>query len=172
VDYLGVDFNGTFISSLRRRHVPCVKMSVLDGDPIETEYSLMMGSLYQFIPGHKTLVDRILQRTARFIIAEPVKNYAGSRHWMIRQLAHVLNDPGDGVKRCRFSPASFREFLMKNYEDRLAAYIEGDIEHIAVLKGDRDFVGKPAESKRVGRPEDRARQRQPMPAGTHGQTER
>jgi hypothetical protein len=115
--------------------VPCQIFNVRDAEPMVADYSLMMGSLYQFIPTHVELVDRILRHTKRFIISEPVRNHAESRNWFIRRAAYLLNNPGDGIKSDRFTPASFREFLA-NYADRIVTCLEGDVEITVVLNGD------------------------------------
>lgn len=135
IDYLGLDFNDRFVSVLRKRGVPCLKLDILMSDAIVADYSLMMGSLYQFIPRHKELVDKILMRAKRFVISEPVRNNTESQHWLIRKLAYSLNDPGDGTKRYRFTEESFRDFLA-NYEDRIVTVVPGEIEMTVVLRGD------------------------------------
>ena len=135
VEYLGLDFNEGFVSTLQARGVPCRAVDIRRGEPVRAEYSLMMGSLYQFFPCHRALVDRVLSSTSRFIISEPLKNHAGSRLWLVRQLAHALNDPGDGVKRHRFTAPSFGEFLAP-YETRVVTCVPGEIETVVVLRGD------------------------------------
>jgi len=135
VEYLGLDFNEGFVSALRARGVPCRVANMLAAEPVSAEYSVMMGSLYQFFPCHTALVDKVLSSTSRFIISEPLKNHAGSRHWLVRKLADALNDPGDGVKKNRFTPASFREFLAA-YEPRIVTYVPGEVDTVVVLRGD------------------------------------
>ena len=135
VEYLGLDFNAGFIAALRARGVPCRAVDIARAPPVPAEYSLMMGSLYQFFPLHRALVDKVLSATGRFIICEPLKNHAASPHWLLRTLAHALNDPGDGVKRYRFTAPSFGEFLAP-YEPRIVTCLPGEIETVVVLKGD------------------------------------
>ncbi|MBI1745369.1 MAG: hypothetical protein HYR55_02135 [Acidobacteria bacterium] len=138
VAYLGLDFNEQFIARLRdQRGVPCQVMNICVDEPVPADFSLMMASLYQFIPAHKALIDKILAYSKRFILVEPVRNNTESSCWFIRKLAYLLNDPGDGMKPHRFTPASFKAFL-ENYKDRLITLIEGDVEIVAVLKGDLD----------------------------------
>ncbi len=141
VEYLGLDFNERFVSALRARGVPCRAVNILHAEPVRAEYSVMMGSLYQFFPFHQALVDKVLSCTNRFIICEPLKNHAGSKHWLVRTLAHALNNPGDGVKRYRFTPASFQEFLAP-YETRIVTYEPGEVETVVVLRGDLEAGGE------------------------------
>jgi len=135
IDYLGLDFNDRFISTLRSNGVPCRKFNILESQPLDADYGLLMGSLYQFIPDHATIVDKILAHTNHLIISEPVKSRTESRNLLVRKLAYWLNDPGDGTKRYRFTSESFRDFV-NNYQQRLENYIEGPIDVIAVLRGD------------------------------------
>lgn len=135
IEYLGLDFNERFISAIRTRGVPCQTLNIRDAKPVVADYSLMMGSLYQFIPTHIGLVDKILRFTKRFIISEPIKNHAESANWLIQRAAYSLNNPGDGIKRYRFTPQSFREFLA-NYDHRVVNCLEGEVEFVAMLKGD------------------------------------
>jgi len=134
IDYLGVDFNERFLSAIRNRSVPCQKLNIREADPVVADYSLMMGSLYQFIPTHVELVDKILRHSKRFIIAEPVKNHAQSTNWLVQRAAYLLNNPGDGIKKDRFTPQSFRDFLAK-YKDLIVTCVEGDPEIVVVLRG-------------------------------------
>ena len=134
LEYLGLDFNDRFISALHTRGVPCRTFNIREGEPLVSDYSLLMGSLYQFIPDHVELVNKVLRYTKRLIISEPVKNHAESGNWLIRKLAYLLNNPGDGVKRYRFTQESFKEFLA-NFEGRIVTCVEGEMECVVVLRG-------------------------------------
>ena len=136
VDYLGLDFNSRFIPALQKKGVPCKYFNLLTDSSIDADYSLMMASLYQFIPEHGKIVDKILPSTSLLIISEPVKNLAQSQSSLARKLANWLNNPGDGQKKYRFTSRSFKEFIQK-YEDRVVEYVQGEIEDIVVLRGDR-----------------------------------
>ena len=107
--------------------------------PVQTDYAVMMGSLYQFIPYHRAAVERILSGCSFLIVVEPIANLGGSSTRWVRRLAALLNNPGDGVKEHRFSRDTFARFLREDLGTRIVRLEEWNMETLAVLRGDRPF---------------------------------
>jgi len=95
VDYLGLDINPLFLDYARKKGVS-VRRFDLWKDPIPSaEIVVMQGSLSQFIPHHRQILERLLAAArGRLIVAEPVRNLAASKNPIIAYLAKRLSDPG------------------------------------------------------------------------------
>ena len=137
VHYLGLDFNAHFLRRLERLNIEARPFDLKADPPVPSDYAVMMGSLYQFIPDHRTAVERILSACGYFVIVEPVANMGNARSWWKRQLAASLNNPGDGVKTHRFSRDTFEAFAHESFAGRVERLEHWDMESLLVLRGDR-----------------------------------
>ena len=78
----------------------------------EADVVVMQSSLYQFIPDHSQIVEKLLRAArTRLIIAEPIQNWATSSSRLIKGLSNCLTNPGTGLVPHRFN----REKLEKLY---------------------------------------------------------
>lgn len=91
----------------------------LKTDPIPpADYIILQASLYQFIPEHKKIVDKLLNKAQKkVIISEPIINLSTSSNPVIKFLAKKSADPGNGEKALRFCENSLDEFMHSNYTE-------------------------------------------------------
>lgn len=112
VRYLGLDFNPYFVKAAREKGIDARIFDIYKDEVPPADYLLMLGSLYQFIPQHQQVIEKLLRSKCKYlIISEAVRNYAHSRSKIVAALARMLNNPGDGVKKYRFTPDTFKEAL-------------------------------------------------------------
>lgn len=112
VKYTGLDYNQTFVDNARSRGL---QADVCDParDPIApADYVVMQSSLYQFMPGHVSVLQSMLNAAKKYvIISECLKSYSQSSNPLLSALGRRLNNPGDGFKTLRFDFDSFQEML-------------------------------------------------------------
>jgi hypothetical protein len=138
IRYSGGDINDVFLKHARRRNLPIVALDLLvDSIPV-ADYVVIQASLYQFIPGHARVIERLLCSARRtLIVAEPVVNLASSSSSWVRWLAQRSANPGDGHKAARFDEASLDAALRGDFADRIesSATIAGGRERLYCLRG-------------------------------------
>ena len=93
----------------------------------------MQGSLYQFIPNHKDIIQKMLD-SARYkvIISEPIINLVNSKNKIISTLAKHSANPGTGNKKIRFTKESLNVDLHRHFKR--------NIENIYLIAGGRDML--------------------------------
>jgi hypothetical protein len=133
VRYTGGDFNERFVAHARQNDVPITHFDLSRDTVPRADVVLIQGSLHQFMPDHRGVVDRLLGAArGRLIISEPIKNLA-THHWgPIAWLARRATNPGDGQKTARFDEPRLDAFFSEYYADR--------IERSFVIPGGRDKV--------------------------------
>jgi trans-aconitate methyltransferase len=112
--YLGLELNERFVRRARTRGITA---SVWDFrvDPVPpADVVILQGSLYQAVPDHVVLIERML-RAARHavIIAEPVKNLSTSGHGAVSWIAQHMANPGTQHMATRFTEQSLRELFSR-----------------------------------------------------------
>jgi Methionine biosynthesis protein MetW len=131
VSYRGGDVNEGFIAHAKRRNIPMARVDILEGEIPEADIVILQGSLYQFMPNHAVVVDKLLRAARRsLIISEPVRNLARNAPKAIAWFAQRSTSPGDGAKPLRFDEASLDAFFLGQYADR--------IQHQSLIPGGRD----------------------------------
>jgi trans-aconitate methyltransferase len=119
VSYVGLDVSEAFVRRLRRRGVDARLWDLREARPLPSaDYVVMQGSLYQFLPDARAVVERLLAAAREAaIVVEPVRNVAAgpAGAW----LAARLTDAGAGPERARFDEASL-EALFAPYGGRVA----------------------------------------------------
>jgi len=136
-EYLGIDSNPYFISGAIEKSVNVTGLDVSREDLPKSEIVIMLSSLYQFIPYHKEIVDKMLRSAEkRVIISEPVRNLASSKNPFISFIARYSVNPGSGNKKHRFNERTLIHFFKKNYGNKIEKfkYIPGQREIIVVLR--------------------------------------
>ena len=129
--YTGMDINPSH--NQNDQNIKVVKADILK-DPIPiSDYVIIQGSLYQFIPNHKEIINQMLD-SARYkvIISEPVINLVNSKNKFISTIARYSANPGTGNKNYRFTKESLNNELQRYFKQ----YIEG----IFFIAGGRDMV--------------------------------
>ncbi len=117
VSYTGVDVNPHFLGNARKKSIKFLQLDVEKDDLPRADYVIMQGSLNQFIPRHKLMVDKLLRAArTKVIISEPIRNLATSNNIFLSFIARRSTDPGTGHKPYRFNKETFREFFEENYK--------------------------------------------------------
>ncbi len=137
--YTGVDVNDGFVTRLRGLGAEALVRDLLtDGPPLPSaDVVIMQASLYHFLPGANTIVDRMLAAARdRVIIAEPIRNLSSSRVPLVALIGRRAADPGAGNDghAHRFDEAAL-DRLMRPYERQTveAFTIPGGREKVYVL---------------------------------------
>jgi hypothetical protein len=131
--YLGVDASETFVRALERSGVPARRLDVATEELPTADVVLMLGSLYQFLPGVDPVLER-LRRAARdrVVVAEPYRNLAQHPWAPVRALARRMTDPGVASSTARFDEASLRALFQRHGASEVHATSR---ELVAVLPG-------------------------------------
>ena len=129
--YTGVDIN---ISKLKKNKNVNQKQLDIINDPIpKADIIILQGSLYQFLPNQKLVIDKLLfNAKKKVIISEPIINIANSENIFIAFIAKYTVNPGTGHKTKRFTKKSLDYFIQSNYNKI--------IESRFLIAGGRDLV--------------------------------
>jgi hypothetical protein len=138
VRYRGGDINPAFLAHAARRRIPMAAFDLRRDEVPRADVVLLHASLYQFMPEHRRVVDKLLGAARRsLIISEPVKNLSSAGFGPVAWLARRSANPGDGDKPARFDEPSLDAFFAENYADRVerSLLIPGGREKIYCLRG-------------------------------------
>jgi trans-aconitate methyltransferase len=131
IDYLGIDLNHKFIKDAIKRGIKAKNFNVQDQLIPAADYIIIQDSLYQFIPHHRQMIEKLFSAAkVGVIISEPVLNVASSRNRLFVFLAK-LTTKVDGHE------FPYR-FTKENLLDLFNEYKVGSIKEI---KGGRDLIG-------------------------------
>ena len=136
VSYTGIDINPVFIENARELSIKVLPLDIRTNDLPCSDYVLIQASLYQFIPQHKQIVDKLLDSASnKVIISEPVKALASSSNPIISFIARHSTNPGTGGKINRFTEKTFRIFFRNNYNELIEKFkfIAGGKELMVIL---------------------------------------
>ncbi|HPI77297.1 MAG TPA: glycosyltransferase [bacterium] len=113
VAYSGMDINNGFIRTALKNGVNAIKADVDKMAELpEADYVIMLSSLYQFIPRHDEILDKLTASARKkVVISEPIKNVASSKNRATARLAGRLSDPGTGIKPHRFDQQALRSAI-------------------------------------------------------------
>ena len=129
--YTGIDINPLF--NQNNQNIKIIKADIIKYSIPTSDYVIIQGSLYQFIPNHKVIIDKMLDiARCKVIISEPIINFVNSKNRIISTIAKYGANPGTGHKNYRFTSK-----LLKNY---IQKYYNGYLENIAFIAGRRDMV--------------------------------
>jgi glycosyltransferase involved in cell wall biosynthesis len=113
--YLGLDANGHFVMSIRRRAISS-QLHNTAKDPIpEADYIVMCNSFYHFHDKADELLEKMRAAAKKAVIlTEPVRNMSTGGFGPLARFSNWLTNPGVGDYTQRFTPESFRAFCEKN----------------------------------------------------------
>lgn len=136
VDYLGLDYNSFFIKWAHKRGIKARVFDIYKDELPTSDYILFQGSLYQFIPEHNNILQKLVNAMSKYlIISEPVENKAHSKSKIISFVAQMLNNPGDGNKRFRFTVNTLKEALIPFQKNIIKEFsVANNIDYIVVMK--------------------------------------
>ncbi len=136
VAYLACDVNERFVTWTERKGIESRLLDVLEEEIPPADCVVMMGSLYQFIPHEKIILQKLIHAARRkAIITEPVRNLAQSRSFVLRGAARFLTGLGGHSFRERFTEDTLRTCLTRE-GFRSFQTIAGGREIIACLEKD------------------------------------
>ena len=129
--YTGIDINP--LTAFNSQWAKIIKVDIVKEAIPKADYVVMQGSLYQFIPNHKEIINKMLD-SARYkvIISEPVINLVNSKNKIISTIAKYSVNPGTGPTPNRFTKKSLHLFFIKNYKNI--------IEKMCPIVGGRDML--------------------------------
>lgn len=85
IRYTGLDINQKFLVMATKKNIEARYCNILKHPIPKADYIIMLGSLYQFFPGHRSVLDKIFGSALKgVIIAEPVENLASSKNPILR----------------------------------------------------------------------------------------
>jgi hypothetical protein len=137
VVYRASDINPAFVAWARSRAVDCARLDLRLDELPPSDVVVMQASLYQFIPDHRRIVDKLLASARlRLVITEPIRNVASSANPLLRALGRASVNPGTGPAPSRFDEASLDSFVEGSYRNRVlkSARIAGGREKLFVLR--------------------------------------
>jgi len=132
VRYTGIDFNPAFIRNAEKLGIDA-RLEDIRSSPIpDSDYVVMHGSLYHFIPDHESLLERMLRAArVRLIVAEPIVNLSSGTSFL-SALSRVATSAGRGTSSERFD-AKRLEAVFRRFHDRLDQTLES--------AGGRELIG-------------------------------
>jgi SAM-dependent methyltransferase len=131
VKYLGLDINKTFITVAKKKGVRAEQFDLLNDELPLSDYIIMMGSMYHFIPHQDSVLQKILNSARKkAIISESVMNLSSSKNILIRKISKILTYAGTKHSNERFNKESLLEFFNKY-----------NVMDIYEIKGGRDVIG-------------------------------
>lgn len=113
--YFGLDINKTFVRQANRRGISA-KVCNLRVEPVPPADAIVMqGSLFQFVPDHDELIERMLRAAQHMvIIAEPITNLASSSSKIVAGLARWFSHPGTHHNARRFTDGTIRKVFARH----------------------------------------------------------
>jgi hypothetical protein len=136
ISYTGIDINPSFIKNANKLSVNMLPLDIMNDNLPGSDYVIMQASLYQFIPFHKQIVDKLLDSaSSKVIMSEPVKNLSDSTNPFISFIARYSANPGTGHKIERFTEETFTTFFKDNYGELIEKFkfIPGGRELMVIL---------------------------------------
>ncbi len=132
IDYLGLDINPAFIRHARRRGIPAQEFD-LRRDPLPaSDYVILQGSLYQFIPHEHAILEKLLAAARHtLIISEPVRNLGASRNRVVAWVARKATTTRQGRAEHRFHPRRLHSLFAEYHQ----------LEHVLSVAGQRELAG-------------------------------
>jgi hypothetical protein len=130
--YIGVDVNDRFVTRLRGLGARAMVRDLATGAASlpSADVVIMQASLYHFLPGADTIVDRMLAAAReRVIISEPIRNLSSSRVPLVALIGRRAADPGAG------GDSHARRFDEAALDRLMAAYGRQTVEDFTIPGG-------------------------------------
>ncbi len=134
--YAAIDVNERFVARLRRLGAQALVGDLsVSADLPRADVVIMQASLYHFLPDAGEIVDRMLAAARlRVIVAEPIRNLAGSAIPLLAALSRLTTDAGAGGHEQRFDEILLDDLMARYTDVTIAAFtIDGGREKVFVL---------------------------------------
>ncbi|MGZ3883096.1 MAG: hypothetical protein ACXVP0_00080 [Bacteroidia bacterium] len=135
LSYSCADVNPVFIRAAKRRGLNAFPLDLFRDPVPQSDYILIQGSLYHFIPDQLAMVQKLLKASNKqLIISEPVDNMSNSSSSFKAALAGCLSKARTGQSRIKFTAETLKESFAP-LKDQVAVWEEspGNKEVIIVL---------------------------------------
>ena len=135
IRYTALDNSPFFLSWAQKKGIDYRKVNVFNDEIPKGDIVLMMGSLFQFFPKEKEVLQKLIQSARRkVIISEPISNLSSSPIGIIARIANRLTTPfevSDQYTGERFN------------EERLISLLNSfpGFQHSTKIPGGREIVG-------------------------------
>lgn len=131
INYIGMDLNPRFIEHALRRGIKARLFNIKDSIVPRSEYIIMQGSLYQFMPSHRLIIDKLISAADKaVIISEPITNVASCKNSMTTYLAMLATRVNGNNFFSRFTK-----------DELLDLFKEYNVSLIREIKGGKDLIG-------------------------------
>lgn len=131
INYVGLDVNPKFVRYALKRGINAKVFDIMDSQVPQAEYVIMQGSLYQFIPDHRKILEKLLRAAKKaVIIAEPIKNVAMNKDSFILLLARMATRVNG-----KYFPNRFTK------KELLNLFNEYNADQIREIDGGRELIG-------------------------------
>lgn len=138
--YVGLDRSPAMVDWARKRGIDAREFDVTTADPPECDVAVIQGSLYQFLPNARPVVEKLV-RAARYkaIVSEPVVNLSSSGNPWLSTLSRRLTnpDPSRPWSGERFDQTSLGEFFRSFNCFERSRLIAGGRECMGIFAGQR-----------------------------------
>lgn len=110
--YTAYDINPMFVRWGVRRNIDIRKLDLRHDPMPRADYVVMMGSLYQFIPNERIIIDQMMNAAAkRVILVEPVRNLSQHVNPVLRKVARFFSSVDDQPCDRRLNETGLRQLL-------------------------------------------------------------
>lgn len=131
IDYLGVDLNPAFIKHALKRGIKAQLIDIEQGEIPKGDYIIMQVSLYQFMPNHRALIDKMFASANKgVIISEPTRHVSSAKNPLVSLL---------GILATRVNSKDFPNRLTKI--ELLDLFNEYKVSSVKEINGGRDLIG-------------------------------
>jgi hypothetical protein len=138
--YIGLDRSSAMVDWARKRGIDAREFDVTVANPPECDVAVIQGSLYQFLPDARPVVEKLLHAARhKVIVSEPIVNLSSSRNpWLSTLSRHLTNpDPSRPSSGERFDQASLDEFFRSFHSFERSHSIAGGRECMGIFAGQR-----------------------------------
>ena len=131
INYLGLDLNSRFIEHALKKGIKARLFNIENSTVPRAEYIIMQGSLYQFMPRYRLIIDKLIFAADKaVIISEPITNVASCKNSMTAYLAMLAT---------RVNGNNFFNRFTK--EGLLDLFREYNVSLVREIKGGKDLIG-------------------------------
>ncbi len=135
VDYLGLDINEAFIRHAHKKGIPAREFDLNQDALPPCDYVIMQGSLYQFIPNEREILEKLLASARHtLIISEPVKNLSNSDIRVVSWLAKKATTTRKGKAEHRFHTRNLHSLFEKYDQLKQVFPVAGTRELAGIFK--------------------------------------
>lgn len=136
IEYTGLDFNPIFIKKANERRINARLCNIHKDNIPSADYVVIQSSLYQFIPEHVKVLQKLFKATNRYlVISECLNSYSVSKSWIFSYVGKKLNNPGDGIKALRFNMEMLKEAIEPFRGDVVKEFFAGNkTDYIVVIR--------------------------------------